>query len=264
MIYLIFLYLKNFFFFNFFFFFNLKIGVSSNLSYFVSEIQFLFENKSFLKIKQIQGSSGYLCTQIINGLNIDCFFSADKKRPLVLLKKNFLHKDFLYNYAYGTLIFWSVINFINFSDFKKFIVLFDKSYDKFKLVVPNFDLSPYGKLASFLLKKNDTFNIRKKNLIFGENVNHTFLYINSKNVNYGFSSFSQILQHNRSDFKNFVYIFPFFFQKKLNQTFCILKTKKFLLSRCLFDFNKSYLVIKIIYCFGYAKNNNFIYINNFY
>jgi molybdate transport system substrate-binding protein len=253
-----------YFFFNIYFitkYYTLKVAIAFNFTSTFFELQSIFKKRSFLNVNCIYGSTGHLYTQISNGLFIDFFFSADFKRPYNLFLQKKVFKEFINPYANGNIVFWSSFSFVNYFEYNSiFVLFFNNSMKNFKLVVPNFSSSPYGTASLYILKKSLTYNVSKKCLIFGESINQAFMYINSKYLFYGFSSLTQILNFNRSNFERFIFIFPFLFQKNLEQMISIMKTQNFIFSRCLFEFTHSYIFAKIVCSFGYTKKSNLIFL----
>lgn len=250
----IFFYLTNFCFISK----QFHIAISSNFSFVFDEICCIFEKKTNIYTISSSGSTGSLCTQIINGSFFDCFFSADMERPMFLQKNKMIVDNFFYTYASGRLVLWS--KNCCFFNLKNTIICINLFTDTFRIVLTNSNLSPYGCASAIILKKSFSKYLTLNNIIYGENVGQSFNFVLNSNIGVGFSSLSQLLNIYRKDLNEFIYVFPLQSNKLINQVFVVLKTKKVFFSHSLYDFVKSYMFKKIVCSYGYSWNNDSIFL----
>jgi len=130
-------------------------------------------------IKIVTGSSGMLYTQIKHGAPFDLFLSADEDRPLQLAT-DLGANSFIY--AIGQLVFWQEDQ----NDVTQ------KSFENYKgrLAIANPKIAPYGIAALQML---DSMKAQKLNLVRGNNVNQSYQFVYSGNVNAGLLSLSQMI-----------------------------------------------------------------------
>ena len=123
-----------------------------------------------------------LHTQIMQGAPFDIFLSADEARPILLEEK--LETD-SFIYAKGRLVFWQ----------NNVIVANKDSFSKFsgKITIANPRLAPYGFAAREFLSKNKPGQLAVYKLIRGNNVNQSYHFIHSGNVDAGFVSLTQMI-----------------------------------------------------------------------
>lgn len=163
---------------------KLKVAVSSNLQFAMTDIVSSFENKFQIEVDLIPGSSGKLSAQIEQGAPFDVFVSADTIYPYFLLEKGFADSE-MKVYASGSLILWSVTG-------RKPSVDSLLSNSVKKIAIPNPKTAPYGKVSVDFLKDLGVYEKVKHKLIFGESVSQVNQFIISGAVDAGFTSQSVV------------------------------------------------------------------------
>ena len=148
-------------------------------------------------------------TKIKNGAPFDIFISADDKHPLLL--ETIAFKSIIY--AYGKISLWKPGYKI-----KKNTLIFFNENKVFSIANPK--LSPYGNASKDVIAN---IKIKPTKIILGENINHVFKYIYSKNSEIGIIAFSHIIHHSINNiyvWKISQYLYP-----KIEQRMIILNDK---------------------------------------
>lgn len=84
-----------------------RVVAASDLQYALTEVAQAFERKTpGVKVELIFGSSGKLYAQLIQGLQADLFFSADKAYPELLERKGLAEPGTRKPYAVGRVVIW--------------------------------------------------------------------------------------------------------------------------------------------------------------
>ena len=169
---------------------EIRIAVASNFKNTAQTItdQYSFTNDH--KITLISGSSSALFSMIYHGAPIDIFLSADKERPLKLIKNKLAKIENLTHYADGQLVFLSPnIKIETISQLKNHL----KNQSR-KLAIANVRLAPYGASSLKFIEKLGVLHPVRSHLIAGNNVAQAMQFIISNNAGSGFVSYSQIKQ----------------------------------------------------------------------
>lgn len=225
---------------------ELKIAIASDLEPIMKEIKNNFEKSFSKKITIISGSSGKLYTQILNGLPVDLFFSADEQ-----LAKNLFDKKMTAHapqfFVTGKLVIYSAkhdINGISQSDLAT-------KYEKITIANPKH--APYGKLAESILKEMGLYEMIKKKLVLGDNVSQSAQFLDSESVDLGFIPLSVIKGTKLSHKGKFKY-FPKQYKQTLDQYFVILKkSKNQKIAEDFSQFLKDTKVTSLFESFGFIK-----------
>ena len=168
---------------------DIRVAVASNFKATAQLIANSFSEKTGHKVTIISGSSSALTTLIANGAPFDVFLSADKSRPLRLIKQGLAVEKSLLNYANGQLAFLSNdIKTTSINQLKKQL-----TSQTGKLAIANPKLAPYGHSASDFLVKINIEPLVSSRIIMGNNVIQAMQFVLSKNAQSGFVSYSQIL-----------------------------------------------------------------------
>jgi molybdate transport system substrate-binding protein len=157
----------------------LRVAVAAN---FKSTLVTLTTAYADQEIDIIAGSTGMLYSQIRHGAPFDLFLAADSLHPQLLEQANLALSGSRFTYAVGQLVFW-VPKHAGTVDQPLFLAFDDA------IAVANPKLAPYGQAAMVLI---DKFKPEHKALIYGNNVNQTFQFIDSGNVAAGFISLAQV------------------------------------------------------------------------
>jgi len=157
----------------------LRVAVAAN---FKSTLITLTETYVDQEIDIIAGSTGMLYSQIRNGAPFDIFLAADSLHPRLLEQANFAEPGSRFTYAIGQLVFWMPKHKETVS--QSMFLAFDAA-----IAVANPKLAPYGQAAMVLINK---FKPEHKALLYGNNVTHTFQFVDSGIVASGFISLAQV------------------------------------------------------------------------
>lgn len=160
---------------------SLTVAVASN---FVPALEQLIQsNKERLtnKIVISSGSSGVLVTQIKRGAKVDVFLSADAEKPKYLADHGLAFEP--QTYAIGQIALWQPReDKVNWPT--------NIFQHKGRVAIAHPQLAPYGFAAKQLLQ---TLSPEKKwQLVTGQNINQTFQFIDSGNVELGFVALSTL------------------------------------------------------------------------
>lgn len=147
-----------------------------------------FEADSGHELTISPGSSGRLYAQIVNGAPYDLFFSADQEKPQLLIEAGLANPQSRFTYATGSLVLWWRITDRHPKDALDSLTLN-------KLAMANPRLAPYGAAASQVLEALALTAAYQGRIVMGENINQTFQFVISGNVDAGFIAQSQLYQN---------------------------------------------------------------------
>ena len=231
---------------------SLNVAVASNFTQPMRQLIAEFEDSVVgldksqeHRINLISGSSGKLFAQIVNGAPYDLFFSADQEKVERLIRLDLAKLDSRLTYANGRLVMWT-------KNAKTKITEKNLSLERFKkIALANAKLAPYGKAAESVLHKlNLEASVREK-LVYGENINQTFQFVNSENAQAGFVALAQIVKLPEAEQGSY-WLVPEHYHQPIAQDAIILrraqskaKAEKFL------QFIQSQNAQKIIKAYGY-------------
>jgi molybdate transport system substrate-binding protein len=166
---------------------ELRVAVASNFTTPVQAIAAEFKAQTEHEIMLIPGSTGKLYAQINNGLPIDIFLAADAGHPARLEDDGLIVAGSRFTYAIGQLVLWSPKpGYISANGSR----LTQGGYNH--LAIANPQLAPYGKAAQEVLESMGLWALLYKQIVRGENVSQTYLFIDSGNAELGFISLGQI------------------------------------------------------------------------
>lgn len=131
------------------------------------------------------GSTGQLYAQIVNGAPFDLFFSADQRRPQLLVEQQLADNRF--TYAQGVLVAWSPSENL---DVKSELFSGDFQY----LAIADPKLAPYGLAAQQLLEKHQQWQGVQNKLVIGKGLNATYQFVFTGNAQIGLLAKSQVYQ----------------------------------------------------------------------
>lgn len=222
---------------------EIKIAVSANFAQTAKQLIEKFQETSKANIILVKGSTGKHYAQIIHGAPYDIFFSADSATPLKLEQKQKIISKSRFTYAIGKIILWSPENRLNFS----LEEIHKLKYRKFAIANPK--LAPYGEAAKQSLKYVSLWLKMQGNLVFGENINQTFQFIQTGNAEMGIIAYSQFLMLPKKKQGSY-WMIPQIYFKPINQQAVLLK--KNIISEHFLRFLKSATAKKIIQNAGYG------------
>lgn len=168
---------------------TLHIAVASNFTHVMQQIVSRFESEKPVNVLISSGSSGKLYAQIRHGAPYDIFFSADTDKPKRLIREKSAVQDSFHVYAVGQLVLWSPTSNATMTDQQ---VLFTP--EKKTIALANPKLAPYGAAAASVLKAFALTPSKTLVLVYGENINQTFQFVQTGNAELGFVALSQITQ----------------------------------------------------------------------
>lgn len=214
---------------------ELKVAVASNFLGTFKSFVGQFEQKYLCKIFLISDSSSNLYSKFMNGAEFDIFVTADKSHYSLLSNFN--------KNIYSSLSFFGKLSvYSKKTRIKKNLFINISIYNKLSLA--NKSLAPYG-YAAFECISN--LKIKYDDFVFGNNINQTFIFINSFNSDIGFVSLSQNILH-LTNVKNF-YKVPNYLHSKIKQDVILLTNKN--LCKCMETFVNTSFVKNIIISNGY-------------
>lgn len=169
---------------------ELRIAVAANFNGTLLQLASHFEQQTNHKVIISAGSSGALYAQIQNSAPFDIFFSADSRRPELLVKEGLALDDSLFTYAQGVVVLWSADpNLID----AKGEVLKQNHYRYLALANP--DNAPYGFAGQQVLTQMglwDQLNTQQK-IIRSQNIGQAHSHIASGAAELGFVALAQIM-----------------------------------------------------------------------
>ncbi len=158
----------------------LTIATASNMKVTMKALQTAFEEHTGIQTQLVVASSGKLTAQIKSGAPYDLFVSADIKFPTDLYNEGFATIR-PYIYAYGTLILWTCKKNIHPS-----LELLTSTSIK-HIAISNAKTAPYGVATEEVLEFYSLKPRITATFITGESVSQTNQFIQTKNVDIGFT-----------------------------------------------------------------------------
>jgi molybdate transport system substrate-binding protein len=173
---------------------ELNVAVAANFYGTLQKLAPAFEQKTGNRLVLSSGSSGQFYTQIREGAPFDVLLSADRERPRQLEADGLGVAGSRCTYAIGTLVLWSP-QAATVDPAGK--VLTEGRFRMLGIADPH--LAPYGAAAQQVLEKLglwDTLN-RDRKLATGENINQTWQFAVTGNVDMAFVALSQVTDGRR-------------------------------------------------------------------
>jgi len=224
---------------------QISVAVASNFQPAMTEIAAQFEKASGHDVVLSSGSSGKLYAQITNGAPFQVFFSADKQKPLALVKQGLGIPESLFTYAVGRLVLWTPKAGVDVQS-----VLRTGMYRRLALANPR--LAPYGKAAMDVLQNMDPSNLNnQQRWVTGENIAQTWHFVNTGNADLGFVAMSQLHESNSTSGSG--WIVPQKLHAPIEQGAIVIDSNEAVTG--LIDFIKSDKGRAIIISFGYQPND---------
>jgi len=218
----------------------LTVAVASNFLPTMKGLAHEFNKETGHKLKLSSGSSGKHYSQIKNGAPFDVFFSADKKRPMLLEQESIAVKDTRFTYAIGRLVLLGYdTNVVE----KKMSALSDPSIQR--LAIANPRLAPYGIAAQQALTSLGLWSSLQSRVVRGENVNQAFQFVVSGNAQIALVSYAQVVGGQQLNF----WLLPSDMHKQIEQQAVIIKDSK--IARELMTFMRSERALTFIKAQGY-------------
>jgi len=169
---------------------DITIAVATNFSNTMDALESDFEDSTGHNLVVVNGSTGRLYAQIINGAPFDIFLAADTHRPTLLIEQGHAVAESHFTYAIGQLALWSTDPDLVGQD--GLSLLQDPKIDK--LAIANPALAPYGAATQHILNEMLPDNDEDDGIqiVMGENIGQAFLLAQTGNAQLGFISLSQI------------------------------------------------------------------------
>ncbi len=164
---------------------TVTVAVASNFAETARVLADDYEKKTGHQVRLVQGSTGKLHAQIVNGAPFDIFLSADVERASSIPSA----ENGRFVYAIGQLVIWSGDPTLEAEDC--FAALTDP--DTRRIAIANPALAPYGQAAQNFLESHDLWGRVQANLVYGENVAQALQFAATGNARIAFIAESQLL-----------------------------------------------------------------------
>lgn len=231
---------------------TLHVAVASNFLFPLKLLAKRFREETGIELITSSGSTGTLYAQISNGAPFDLFLAADKKRPQMLVKEGFAVKSSLITYAYGQLVLWG-------NDRQ---IVHDKNSDECltrlkksgRLAIANPRTAPYGTATKESLRTLGLWKKIKPRIVYGNNIAHTFQFVDTGNVDFGIVALSEYLRMGQQR-PGCVWTIPDKYYTPLEQQAVILKKAEKNINALRFmDFLADDITRKSLQGLGYGKH----------
>ncbi len=166
---------------------SVTVAVASNFADTAETLGREYERTTQNEVVLVRGSSGKLFAQIVNGAPIDVFLSADRERPLELLRRDSRDTRGAFVYAIGELVIWSSDPAADGIDCSYFLQTTNR-----KIALANPRLAPYGLAARQFLEQASLWERLQPQLVYGENISQALQFVASGNAAVGLVARSQL------------------------------------------------------------------------
>lgn len=163
------------------------IAVATNFATAAEALEADFEQRSGHQLVLVNGSTGKLYAQIVNGAPFDAFLSADADRPQRLAASGRAMADTRFTYAIGRLVLWSAADDGISEDTPAQL----RAGAFRRLAIANPDLAPYGSAARDVLTALDV-SLPATSLVMSENIGQAYLLVATGNAELGFVAAAQL------------------------------------------------------------------------
>lgn len=160
---------------------DLTISIAASLQKPMEEIKKEFENKNKVIINYNVGGSGTLEKQIVQGANVDVFFSANEKYVNELINKDLINKNEKYNILQNSLVLIES----NKSN-EKINNLNDLVGLKEKIAIGEVNTVPAGQYAKETLENLKLWDKLKGNFVYAKSVTVAKNYVEKGEADFGF------------------------------------------------------------------------------
>lgn len=173
---------------------TVNVAVASNALPAIKYLSAEYTQQTGNQVNISSGSTGKLYAQIINGAPFDIFMAANVSEPRRLEQQQRIISGSRFTYAVGNLSLCAYGTAFFFTGYEQGLEqLAQGRYQR--LAIANPKVAPYGKAAREFLQKAGLWQTVKAKLIQGENINQTFRYLISGNVQYAIVAHSQVKQY---------------------------------------------------------------------
>ena len=160
------------------------VAVASNFAETARVLASDFEDSTGHEVRIVQGSTGKLHAQIVNGAPFDIFLSADVERAATIPSAD----NGRFIYAIGRLVVWSRDTTLGDENCLSII----ENPGTRRIAIANPALAPYGRAAQQFLETYDLWERVQPNLVYGENVAQALQFAATGNAQLAFISASQL------------------------------------------------------------------------
>ena len=167
---------------------TVTVAVASNFAETARELAAAYEEQSGHEVVLIQGSTGKLHAQIVNGAPFDVFLSADVARAEDLDVRGVVADRGRFTYAIGQLALWSADPALGGGNCLAAMA----EPDDTKIAIANPALAPYGLEAKRYLEAEGLWDTLEPRLVYGENVLQVMQFVSTGNARFGFVAVSQL------------------------------------------------------------------------
>lgn len=164
---------------------TVTVAVAANFKSTLERMAVGFTEQTGIEVQISSGATGALYTQILHGAPYDLFLAADNERPALLVEKGLADPDTLKDYAVGLLAFWVPGQQPDEATLQGW---------QGRLAIANPRIAPYGAAAEQVCEHLDILHRLKGNIVRGNNILHTFQYVQSGNAPAGLVALAQLRQ----------------------------------------------------------------------
>ena len=168
---------------------NVRVAVATNFAAPTEQLTSLFEEESGHTVTLSFASTGQIYAQIVQGAPFDVFMAADQARPNMAERDGYAVPGGGFTYAVGRLALYSRDSYFV-RDEK---TLRQGNFDRLAIANPN--IAPYGLAAKKTLVALGMYELLKPKLVQGNSIAQAYQFVASGNVELGFVSLSQIINH---------------------------------------------------------------------
>ena len=163
---------------------TVTVAVASNFADTARVLANDYEQTTGHEVRIVQGSTGKLHAQIVNGAPFDVFLSADVERAEGLPAEDAAR----FTYAIGRLVVWSGDPSLEDGDCLEALTDADSS----RVAIANPALAPYGRAAKEFLESRGLWEQVRPRLVYGENVAQALQFAATGNARIAFVAESQL------------------------------------------------------------------------
>lgn len=194
----------------------LRVAAAADLTKAFTEVATAYQNRTGQDVKLVFASSGQLAQQIENGAPYDLFAAANEDYVEKLSRANLLLPGTKQVYAIGHLALWTRVDAADHPN--RIEDLAEPRYTH--IAIANPDHAPYGMAAREALQTAKIWDVVKSRLVYGENIQSTYQYAATGNVEVALVSLSIALGSREGHFE----LVPDKLHKPLRQAIAILNS----------------------------------------
>ena len=197
---------------------DLTISIAASLQKPMEEIKKEYEDKNKIIINYNIGGSGTLEKQIVQGANVDVFFSANENYVNELISKDLIDKNEKYNILQNSLVLIK-----NNKVDKKINELNDLIDSQGKIAIGEVSTVPAGQYAKETLENLKLWEVLKENLVYAKSVTFVKNYVEKDEADFGFVYKTDAMNINDS---KIAYEIPNKYHKQITYSLGIIKDSK--------------------------------------